>query len=82
MSTNESENYAEKLVKHMNNAPLPALGSTQRVSLVAVSEAEINSLGAAIAFVRSACQEAGLTSFWRHYGPTLEELLERLPVLE
>ena len=44
-----------------------------RLSLI-----EVNTIHAALGFVRSACAISGMTKYWNHYGPIFEALSDRL----
>jgi hypothetical protein len=72
--------YAAKAL--VGSLPLPPLGDSSNHYPVELTEPEINAIHATVAFVGSACKEAGFTKYWEHYGPTLEALSERLAAFD
>ncbi len=85
MTTDRAKRYADarqQVIDSIQALALPALGETGKRYSVELTEPEINSIHAAVAFVASACKQAGLTNYWAHYGPTLEMLSERLAVFD
>lgn len=62
----------EDLIKHMDNTPLPSLGSKERCLTIEVSPAEIEAITFLCAFVKSACAHAPFPKIWVHYGKTVE----------
>lgn len=80
-----SAEHDRTVLETINSLPMPELGDAAKLYLVRLSEPEINSIYAAVAFVRSELAElvkaAGgdlPSAFWSHYGPTLQELSDRL----
>lgn len=62
---------------------LPPLGDPGKLYPVSLTEPEVNSIYAAVGFMREACKGlAFLKPFWEHYGPTLELLSARLTVFD
>ena len=76
------EEFQEALRRVIDDAPLPPLGSSKGEHAVILSEAEVNSLAYAIAFVESAQLSMGFRKQQEHYGPTLHALLERLLLIQ
>jgi hypothetical protein len=62
----------------INKRTLPPMGNPNLKFQVELTEPEINTIYAFVAFVESACVEAGFGPFWKHYGPTAEHLSSRL----
>jgi hypothetical protein len=77
MTTDRAKRYAA-----IQALALPPLGDSSKRYPVELTEPEINAIHAAVAFVGSACKEAGFTKYWEHYGPTLEALSERLAAFD
>lgn len=76
---------ARAALEHLNKLPMPPLGDRANLYAVKLTEPEINSIYAAVAFVRSEAETleqlaggAAKMGFWAHYGPTLNGLSDRL----
>jgi hypothetical protein len=70
-------------IEAMNRMALPPIGDDAKTYPVVLTEPEINTIHAACGFIRAACAASfgapkKLSKFWKHYGPTLEALSERL----
>jgi hypothetical protein len=65
-------------IEAMNRMALPPIGDDTKTYPVVLTEPEINTIHAACGFIRAACAASGMSKFWKHYGPMLEALSERL----
>ena len=60
------------------------MGDPAKVYQTHLTEPEINGIFGFVAFVESACREAGenggsyFARYWEHYGPTMQALSDRL----
>lgn len=71
------EFYKQQLLM-IEKLDLPPVGSTNKLYNVDLTEAEINTIHSALGFIRAACGAAGINNYWKHYGPTLEGLSDKL----
>lgn len=74
-----------KAVDVLRGAPFPTLGDPTKRYPVELTEPEINAIHAGIAFVKGACAnwpDELAAKYWKHYGPTLEALSDRLAIFD
>jgi len=60
----------------------PDIGDSSKLYNVTLTEPEINAIHATAGFLTSFCGYADPTGWWKHYGPTLTILSERLAVFD
>jgi hypothetical protein len=77
--------YVRKAMAVVRGAPFPTLGDPAKVYPVELTEPEINAIHAGAAFIRAVCADWPdelAARYWKHYGPTLQGLSERLAVFD
>lgn len=67
------------LVQSLN---LPSLGDEQKRYPTLLSQRDINAIHAAFGFMLASSRYTGFQNFWAHYGPTMQQLSERLEILD
>lgn len=74
----KKKDYRQSTIEHIDKTPLPPIGDPNKTYPIVLTEPEINAIHSAMGFVRSACATAPFPNYWKHYGPTLENLSNRL----
>lgn len=74
-----------KAVEVVRGAPFPTLGDSRKRYPVELTEPEINAIHAGAAFIKAVCADWPdelAARYWKHYGPTLQGLSERLAIFD
>ncbi len=76
---------ARKAIEVVRGAPFPTLGDPAKLYPVELTEPEINAIHAGMGFIRAVCADWPdelAARYWKHYGPTLQGLSDRLAHLD
>jgi hypothetical protein len=78
--TDRAKRHA-KIPRGLAWIPMPELGDSAKLYPYQLTEPQINSIHAAVAFIEHFCKASHwpfALRFWAHYGPTLKALSESL----